>query len=89
MRAFAVVQHWARLAWRALCAVARGVGSEIGRDEMVLVVALGLVGYGLWLTPWKPAAFIGPGLVLLWMALPPRKRFIVRQDAPAASRRSP
>ena len=78
-----------RLVWRGICAIAGGVAAEIGRDEIVLVVALGLVGYGLWLTSWKPAAFIVPGLVLLWMALPPRKVFIVRPDVPSASRRTP
>ena len=90
LRAEGLGRHWARLVGRGLRATGRGVAAEIGRDEIVLVVALWLVGYGLWLTPWQPAAFIVPGVVLLWIALPPRKMFIQRQPAqPASPRRTP
>ena len=44
------------------------------RDSMI-VAGLLLVSYGGWLA-WPPLAAIGPGLVLLWFALPPRPPFI-------------
>lgn len=66
----------------AVAALRAGVAREIGRDELFLAGGLGLLGYGLWLTPWAPAAFIVPGGVLVWMALPPRRPFVVG-SAPA------
>lgn len=80
----------ARRIGAALGVLGGGIRKEIGRDEIVLVLALGLVGYGCWLTPWRPAAFIVPGAVLLWMAVPPRKSFIVsaRPSETAARRAS-
>lgn len=58
-------------------ALVAGVSSEVGRDELFLAGGLGLVGYGLSLTPWPASAFIVPGGVLVWMALPPRRPFVV------------
>lgn len=72
------------LAWRAVRA---GVAREVGRDELFLAGGLGLLGYGLSLTPWLPAAFIVPGAVLVWMALPPRRPFVVTSAAKAADDR--
>lgn len=69
-KALVAVQLGAR---RAIAAIS----NEVGRDELFLGVGLGLLGYGLWLTPWSPAAFIVPGAALVWMALPPRKPFVV------------
>lgn len=66
-----------RVIGRAVSAAGRAVAAEIGRDELFLVAGLGLVGYGLWLTPWQPAAFIVPGVALVWMALPPRHPFLI------------
>ena len=70
-----------RRAWGRMQATARTIGAaiagEIGRDEVFLLVGLGLLSYGLALTPWPPSAFIVPGATLVWMALPPRKPFVV------------
>ncbi|MGE0460911.1 MAG: hypothetical protein AB7Q16_06040 [Vicinamibacterales bacterium] len=70
-----------RNAWRLTVAglrtMAAGVAREVGRDELFLAAGLGLLGYGLSLTPWPPVAFIVPGAVLVWMALPPRRPFVV------------
>jgi hypothetical protein len=62
---------------RALLACARGLANEIGRDELFLAAGLGLLGYGLTLTPWPYLGYIAPGLVLVWMSLPPRQSFVV------------
>jgi len=62
---------------RTLATAGRAIASEVGRDELFLAAGLGLLGYGLWLTPWQPAAFIVPGAALVWMALPPRRPFVV------------
>ncbi len=66
--------------WQALVAA-------IGLDEIVLALALGLIGLGCWMV-WKPGAFLVPGLVLLWLALPPRAPFVNRPpDKPQSSPR--
>ena len=67
-------------------AVGSAIASEIGRDEVVLFAGLALTAYGCWLV-WPPAAYLVPGLVLVWMALPSRTAFIERPPAPDAKSR--
>ena len=45
--------------------------AAVGLDEIALLLALALVTAGLWMLVDR-AAFIVPGLVLLWIALPAR-----------------
>ena len=59
--------------------VLTALASEVGRDEVMLLLALGLVALGLW-QMWAPAACLLPGLILLWMFLPARPAFVVRTD---------
>jgi hypothetical protein len=61
--------------------------SEIGVDEVMPAIGLGLLAYGLWLA-WAPGAFIAPGLVVLWTYLPARVPFVVRPVEKPRSRRS-
>lgn len=56
--------------------------TAIGVDELLLVVALGLIAAGLW-QAWKPGAYLVPGLVLLWIVLPARAAFVVRPPPPS------
>ncbi|MGE0363359.1 MAG: hypothetical protein AB7R67_21785 [Vicinamibacterales bacterium] len=77
---------WVRTKLTA-AAVRAGVAREVGRDELFLTAGLALLGYGLWLTPWAPAAFIVPGGVLVWMALPPRRPFVVGSSASKSEER--
>lgn len=56
--------------------LATAIASEIGRDELLLVAGLLLVGAGFWDT-WRPAAFLVPGVVLIWLALPGRGPLVV------------
>lgn len=58
------------------------VSAVIGLDELLLVVGLALLAYGFWLT-WSPGAFLVPGAVLVWIALPSRRAFIDRPAPPA------
>ena len=61
---------------------------EIGRDEVALVVALGLVALGCW-DFWRPGAALVPGLVMLWLFLPARRPFVEKPlITPKPSRRT-
>lgn len=55
-------------AWRALTAI-------VGVDELLVGAGLVLVTMGLWSLVDR-AALIAPGLVLLWIAVPQRTRFV-------------
>lgn len=65
----------------------RGVTAFLGPEEAVLLVALVLVTVGLWplAARWAGSgwtALLVPGLVLLWLALPSRAPFVIRDSAP-------
>lgn len=61
------------------------VRSAMGVDELVLVLALTLTTGGLW--TWLAwGALVVPGVVLLWLVLPPRAPFVVPDRAEAATR---
>lgn len=51
-------------------------------DDVVLILALVLLAIGGGLV-WLPAAFLAPGLVLLWLVLPSRAPFIARTPLPS------
>lgn len=70
---------------RSLATIAVAISSEIGRDEIYLAAGLALIAAGCWLT-WRPGAFLLPGAVLVWIALPCRAAFIDRPQ-PEDSRR--
>lgn len=57
--------------------VVAAIATVIGPDEIQFWLGLLLVGGGLWFV-WRPAAFVVPGLVLIWSALPSRAPFIAR-----------
>lgn len=54
--------------------------SVIGIEEVAIYTALALIAAGCWFV-WKPAAGLVPGVVMLWMYLPPRKPFIEQQPS--------
>lgn len=60
------------------------------REELLLAVGLALIARGLWMA-WQPGAFIVPGIVLVYIALPSRAAFVARPPAesetPARARR--
>lgn len=67
---------------RSRARIVAGVAAVFGpngleRDELLVIAGLLLVVRGLWLA-WRPGAFLFPGLVILWIALPPRDPFIAR-----------
>lgn len=64
----------------------RVVATELGRDEAMLLIALGLLSWGCGQV-WSPAALLVPGAVLLWIYLPPRVPFVVVSRDPERSRR--
>lgn len=70
---------------RSLLAIVTAILSEIGRDELYLAAGLALVATGCW-DAWRPGAFLVPGVVLVWIALPCRAAFI---DRPAPDHRRP
>jgi hypothetical protein len=57
------------------------ITSLVGANEIYIGAGLVLVSIGCWLV-WRPAAFLVPGAVLLWMALPARLPFIVDPRKP-------
>ncbi len=74
------MKNWKPIGKRVVACVT----AIVGMDELVLCAGIALASAGVWQV-WKPGAYLLPGLVLIWMALPPRKAFIVRvSDAGAA-----
>lgn len=63
---------------------ATGITAYVGADELLLALALLLVTIGLW-SRVGAAALVAPGLVLLWIALPSRRSFLVAPSAPEGS----
>jgi len=57
------------------------VRREIDADVVLLILAVALIAAGCW-SWWRPGAFVVPGLVLLWIALPTRTRFVHREGGP-------
>jgi hypothetical protein len=55
--------------------IAAAVTSVIGPEECAIYLALALLGTGCW---WiaKPAGLIVPAVVMLWMYVPTRARFV-------------
>ena len=50
---------------------------EIDADVLLLVLALTLIAVGFW--NWvRPLSFIVPGAVLLWISIPARRPFVIR-----------
>jgi len=58
----------------AAAAVVRRLADNL--QELLLATALALIARGL-LEVWHAGAYLVPGLVLLWIALPTRHRFVV------------
>ncbi len=73
---------WAA-AWTALTAVVR---SAIGIEEVAIYTALALIAWGCWFV-WKPGAAIVPGVVMLWLYLPPRAPFLSERPPAGGVRR--
>lgn len=72
-------------------ALVAAVRKAIGADELLMLTALALIARGLWLT-WQPGAYLVPGLVILWIAMPARSYFIARppvMESEKPSRRKP
>jgi len=57
------------------------------RQELLVALAIGLLTYGLWPVIGRPALIV-PGLVILWVALPTRRRFVEPMPAPPPARRA-
>lgn len=55
------------------------VRSAVDAADIWIAIALGLISYGCW-DLYRPAAFIVPGVALLWIALPPRPPFFDRTE---------
>lgn len=66
-------------------AIWRTVAAVVGLDEVVLLLGLGLIAVGFW-GFWPPGAFLCPGALLVWVALPSRKRFVDRPVSPVQRR---
>jgi hypothetical protein len=55
--------------------IARRLVAPIDRSDVLLLAGLGLVAVGLWEV--SPAAALAvPGVILVWLAVPPRPPFI-------------
>jgi hypothetical protein len=60
-------------------AAAAAIGRAFGVDEILLTIALALIGVGMRMV-WAPGAYLVPGAVLLWIALPQRAPFVARAE---------
>lgn len=58
----------------------------IGPDEIILAAGAVLMAIGLFFV-WWPAALIVPGALCVWLALPPRRRFVLDEPVPAKPER--
>ena len=68
---------------RSLAAWAGGL-----TEELLCLFALLLIAGGFWLMPsWRAGSLLVPGIVVLWMFMPARVSFVVRQSDPAAPKR--
>lgn len=60
--------------------LANGLRRILGPDEIALALALGLIATGFTQMPsWDAGAYLAPGLVLLWIFVPTRRAFVVRE----------
>ena len=72
-----------RSAWLAVCRWTARTVTDVGVEEVLLavfVVSLILIGVAFW-DLYRPASFGIPGLILLWVALPPRRPFFLQRPA--------
>ena len=67
---------------QVIFSLGRAICAAFGQDEIALIVALGLIAFGLW-DVWRPGSFIAPGVVLLWIYLPARLPFVVTPSGQA------
>ena len=63
------------------------VTQAVGWDEALLLLGLILLTAGLWPVLHR-GALSAPGVVLLWIALPSRTRFVERVEPTPAQKRS-
>lgn len=82
-----------RKTWRLSCAAVLQAGrwtwDAFDREDVLTLLGLVLVGAGFWRCRYalgRPLALIVPGVVLLWMFLPPRPPFF---EAPRRQRPTP
>lgn len=59
--------------------------THIGFDDLVFLIGLLLIAAGLWWI-WWPIAILVPGLLLVWLTLPPRLPFILRREQDKADK---
>lgn len=62
------------------------LAAEVDRTSVALLFGLALVSVGLW-DAWRPGAFLAPGVVLVWLALPARVPFVMRPSGAERRRR--
>lgn len=62
----------------------RPIEQPFGADEILLAAGTLLVAIGFWFV-WRPGAFLVPGALCIWLALPPRRRFVL--DEPTAEKK--
>jgi hypothetical protein len=58
----------------------------IGRDELLLTSGLTALAVGCYQV-WPPAAWLVPGAIVTWMALPSRTPFLMRPPVEPPARR--
>lgn len=51
------------------------MAKHIGPDEVLLGLGTLLVSVGCAMV-WRPAAFLVPGALMIWIAMPTRRRFV-------------
>ena len=69
-----------------IVSVSGAIRKVIGINEVAIYTSLALISCGAWQV-YKPAAFLVPGVIMLWMYLPQRVPFFSRHES-IESRRS-
>ena len=49
---------------------------RVDLSDVALWLGVALIAWGLW-DAWRPGVYLAPGIVLVWVALPPRRKFFI------------
>lgn len=66
-----------RNALRNVSAIVASIGRMLASltEELAILTGLILIGIGFW-DCWRPGSFLAPGIVLLWLFVPQREKFV-------------
>lgn len=78
-----MLRHGPKAVWRFVLAIWRAivvVTQSVGREEVTISAGIGMITVALWPSIGQ-LALLPAGLILIWLGLPARTRFIAPPDA--------